>query len=126
MAAKYDPDPIDIHVGAKIRVRRKQLGISQSALAETLGLTFQQVQKYEKGSNRVSASMLYKTGKKLDAPVAYFFEGLDGQSSSEHGTAEDLKALKAMSAVPAVALITELPRESQVLLNGLIKVLSKS
>lgn len=65
MAAKYDPDPIDIHVGAKIRVRRKQLGISQSALAETLGVTFQQVQKYEKGSNRVSASMLYKQEKSL-------------------------------------------------------------
>lgn len=125
MAAKYDPDPIDIHVGAKIRVRRKQLGISQSALAETLGLTFQQVQKYERGSNRVSASMLFKTSQKLESPVSYFFEGLDGQSTSEHGSVEDLKALKAMSAVPAVALITELPRGSQVLLNGLIKALVK-
>ena len=125
MAANTTPDPIDVHVGAKIRVRRKQLGMSQSALAESLGLTFQQVQKYERGANRVSASMLFKTSQKLEAPVSYFFEGLDGQSSSEHGSIEDLKALKAMSAVPAVALITELPRETQVLLGGLIKALVK-
>jgi len=125
MGAKYDPDPIDIHVGAKIRVRRKQLGISQTGLADTLGLTFQQVQKYERGANRVSASMLFKTSQKLEAPVSYFFEGLDGQSSSEHGSVEDLKALKAMSAVPAIAFITELPRETQVLLGGLIKALIK-
>ncbi|MFN3513977.1 MAG: helix-turn-helix domain-containing protein [Phenylobacterium sp.] len=64
------PDPIDIAVGHRIRVRRKWLGISQSALADHLGVSFQQVQKYERGANRVSASMLVKIAQKLDTTVA--------------------------------------------------------
>jgi transcriptional regulator with XRE-family HTH domain len=69
MAANDAPDPIDIEVGARIRVRRKYLSLSQSALAEALGLTFQQVQKYERGANRVSASMLVKIAVKLETSV---------------------------------------------------------
>jgi len=75
MAANDAPDPIDIEVGARIRVRRKFLSLSQSALAEALGLTFQQVQKYERGSNRISASKLFEIAQVLQVPVAYFFEG---------------------------------------------------
>lgn len=70
------PNPVDLHVGARIRMRRKLLGVSQEKLAEQLGLTFQQVQKYERGANRVSASKLYEIARALEAPVAYFFEGL--------------------------------------------------
>jgi transcriptional regulator with XRE-family HTH domain len=70
------PNPVDLHVGARIRMRRKILGVSQEKLAESLGLTFQQVQKYERGANRVSASKLYEIARSLQAPVAYFFEGL--------------------------------------------------
>lgn len=75
------PDPIDVAVGHRIRVRRKWLGISQSTLAEHLGVSFQQVQKYERGANRVSASMLVKIAQKLDTSVAE----LVGETASAQG-----------------------------------------
>jgi transcriptional regulator with XRE-family HTH domain len=75
-AADRSPNPVDLHVGSRIRMRRKILGVSQERLADSLGLTFQQVQKYERGSNRVSASKLYEIAATLQAQVAYFFEGL--------------------------------------------------
>jgi len=75
------PDPVDLYVGARIRMRRKLLGVSQERLAEQLGLTFQQVQKYERGANRVSASKLHAIGTALSAPVAYFFEGFGGAAA---------------------------------------------
>lgn len=70
------PRPVDLHVGGRIRLRRKDLGMSQEALAEAIDLTFQQVQKYERGANRVSASMLHDIAIALRTPVAWFFEGL--------------------------------------------------
>jgi len=70
------PNPVDLHVGGRVRMRRKMLGISQERLADALGLTFQQVQKYERGANRISASKLYEIARFLTAPIAYFFEGL--------------------------------------------------
>jgi transcriptional regulator with XRE-family HTH domain len=71
------PHPVDRHVGLHIRMRRKALGISQEKLAESLGLTFQQVQKYERGANRVSASKLWEIARALKTNVAYFYEGLE-------------------------------------------------
>lgn len=71
------PNPIDRHVGLRIRMRRKELGISQERLAESIGLTFQQVQKYERATNRVSASKLWEMAKALHTSVAYFYEGLE-------------------------------------------------
>jgi len=73
--AKKSPDPVDRHVGARIRMRRLMLTFSQTKLADTLGLTFQQVQKYEKGVNRVSASRLQHIASFLQVPVSFFFEG---------------------------------------------------
>jgi len=73
------PNPIDIHVGSRVRMRRKLMGVSQEKLAEALGLTFQQVQKYERGVNRVSASKLFETSKFLGVEVSYFFDGLAGR-----------------------------------------------
>jgi len=70
------PNPIDVHVGLQVRLRRKELKISQEKLAETLGLTFQQVQKYERGANRISASKLYEIARSLRVSIAWFFEGL--------------------------------------------------
>ena len=64
-----NPNPVDVHVGNRVRMRRTLLGLSQSTLADALGLTFQQVQKYEKGTNRVSASRLHQISQVLDAPV---------------------------------------------------------
>lgn len=71
------PNPVDVHVGRRVRLRRRELGVSQGWLADRLGLTFQQVQKYERGANRISASKLYEIAKLLKAPITYFFEGLD-------------------------------------------------
>ncbi|KQV62217.1 Cro/Cl family transcriptional regulator [Caulobacter sp. Root343] len=80
------PNPVDLHVGARIRMRRKILGVSQERLAEDLGLTFQQIQKYERGANRVSASKLYEIAKSLQSSVGYFFEGL--ADTTREGMAE--------------------------------------
>ena len=79
-ASLRKPSPVDAHVGARIRLRRKLLGLSQQQLAVQLGLTFQQVQKYERGVNRVSASKLYETAQVLQASVTHFFEGLEGET----------------------------------------------
>jgi transcriptional regulator with XRE-family HTH domain len=69
------PNPIDKHVGSRVRMRRMMLGMSQTNLADAFGLTFQQVQKYEKGTNRISASRLQQTAHVLQVPVEFFFEG---------------------------------------------------
>jgi transcriptional regulator with XRE-family HTH domain len=75
---RRDPNFIDVHVGNRIRMRRQIIGMSQERLGELLGITFQQVQKYEKGSNRISASRLYYASKTLGVPVQFFFEDLPG------------------------------------------------
>ena len=81
--AAAGPNPIDRHVGLRIRMRRKQLGISQERLAESIGLTFQQVQKYERAANRVSASKLWEMSRALSTSIGYFYEGLgDGFEAS--------------------------------------------
>jgi transcriptional regulator with XRE-family HTH domain len=73
--AKKAPNPIDKHVGSRVRMRRMMLGMSQEKLGDALGLTFQQVQKYEKGTNRIGASRLQQISETLQSPVAFFFEG---------------------------------------------------
>jgi transcriptional regulator with XRE-family HTH domain len=82
---KKKPNPIDIHVGSRVRLRRNMLGMSQEKLGERLGITFQQVQKYEKGTNRVGASRLQAIASILDAPVSFFFEDAPGQGSGQTG-----------------------------------------
>ncbi len=85
--AENEPNPIDRHVGLRIRLRRKELGISQEKLAESIGLTFQQVQKYERAANRVSASKLWEMARALNTTVGYFYEGLptDGRIITPSG-----------------------------------------
>jgi transcriptional regulator with XRE-family HTH domain len=75
MIAKKAPNPIDKHVGSRVRMRRMMLGMSQEKLGDALGLTFQQVQKYEKGTNRIGASRLQQISLILQVPVSFFFEG---------------------------------------------------
>lgn len=75
---RRDPNYIDVHVGSRIRMRRQLISMSQEKLGELLGITFQQVQKYEKGSNRISASRLFYAAKILGVPVQAFFEDLPG------------------------------------------------
>jgi transcriptional regulator with XRE-family HTH domain len=72
------PNPIDVHVGSRIWQRRKMLGVSQEQIGEALGVSFQQVQKYEKGTNRISASRLQHTARMLTVPVSFFFEDAPG------------------------------------------------
>ena len=72
--AKKAPDPVDKHVGARVRMRRMMLAMSQEKLGDALGLTFQQVQKYEKGANRIGASRLQQISNILQVPVSFFFD----------------------------------------------------
>lgn len=90
IANKKKPNPIDIHVGSRIRLRRNMLGMSQEKLGEGLGITFQQIQKYEKGTNRVGASRLQAISSVLGVPVSFFFEDAPGQQAGgAPGLAED-------------------------------------
>lgn len=77
------PNPIDIHVGARLRQRRTLLGMSQGKLGDTVGLTFQQIQKYERGANRIGASRLYDLSRVLDVSIAYFFEEMPHEISND-------------------------------------------
>lgn len=80
---KKQPNPVDIHVGGRLRMRRMLVGMSQEKLGEALGLTFQQVQKYEKGTNRIGASRLYNISQILSVPVNFFFENIpDGHGGA--------------------------------------------
>ncbi len=87
-------NPIDIHVGKRLRLRRTMLGISQEKLAEILGITFQQVQKYEKGINRVGSSRLFDIAKALNVPVNFFFDEYSGNANSQYALAEDTAAFE--------------------------------
>ncbi len=73
------PNPVDVHVGSRVRLRRTLLGLSQEKLGEAIGLTFQQVQKYERGANRIGASRLWDLSRVLDCPVSYFFEEMEDE-----------------------------------------------
>jgi transcriptional regulator with XRE-family HTH domain len=90
MASKKQPNPIDVHVGSRVRLRRMMLSMSQEKLGESLGITFQQIQKYEKGTNRIGASRLQHIARVLSVPVSYFFEDAPGQleGSTAAGLAE--------------------------------------
>lgn len=76
------PNPIDIHVGSRLRLRRTLLGLSQEKLGEAVGITFQQLQKYERGSNRISASRLFNLAQVLGVPVSFFFDDLPAGEGS--------------------------------------------
>jgi len=90
------PNPIDVHVGHRLRLRRTLLGLSQQKVGEALGLTFQQVQKYERGANRIGASRLWDLSGVLDCPISFFFEEMDertaGSPSPSNGDAARLES----------------------------------
>jgi transcriptional regulator with XRE-family HTH domain len=85
---KKTPNPIDKHVGSRVRMRRMMLGMSQEKLGDSLGLTFQQIQKYEKGTNRIGASRLQQISLILQVPVSFFFEGAPPPPGSPIGLEE--------------------------------------
>ncbi|MFN3583088.1 helix-turn-helix domain-containing protein [Phenylobacterium sp.] len=109
MASKPDavPDPVDVAVGARIRLLRKLKGLSQQALAEAAGVTFQQIQKYERGANRVSASMLTRIAKTLNVPVAEMF----GEASPTSSAVDEVATLLAEpGALELLKAYADLPR----------------
>src|ERR1700761_7989953 len=89
MLTKKTPNPTDKHVGSRVRMRRMMLGMSQEKLGDALGLTFQQVQKYEKGTNRIGASRLQQIAHILQVPVEFFFEGAPGAQTIGRGETGD-------------------------------------
>ncbi|MCB1507449.1 MAG: helix-turn-helix transcriptional regulator [Hyphomicrobiaceae bacterium] len=88
MAGKKAPNPVDVHVGNRVRMRRMMLGLSQEKLGEALGVTFQQVQKYEKGLNRIGAGRLQTIAQVLQVPVSFFYEDAPGSDASAGSFAE--------------------------------------
>ncbi|WP_421725456.1 helix-turn-helix domain-containing protein [Bauldia sp.] len=92
MANKKQPNPIDIHVGSRVRLRRMMLGMSQEKLGDALGITFQQIQKYEKGTNRIGASRLQNIARVLNVPISFFFEDAPGADPAPTGMAEPQSA----------------------------------
>ena len=102
------PHPVDLHVGVRIRMRRKEMGVSQERLADSLGITFQQVQKYERGANRVSASKLWEIASALKTPVAYFYDGLGdreavtGQRDAAQEFLLSTEGIELMAAFPRI------------------------
>tara|TARA_B100001939_G_C16945913_1_gene620320 strand:+ start:1337 stop:1759 length:423 start_codon:yes stop_codon:yes gene_type:complete len=85
---KSKPDPVDVHVGSRVRLRRTLLGMSQEKLGNALGLTFQQIQKYERGANRIGSSRLYQLSQILDVPVSFFFDDMDQKEAGQRGLSE--------------------------------------
>jgi transcriptional regulator with XRE-family HTH domain len=109
LPAKKSPTATDKHVGARARMRRKMLGMSQTALGDALGLTFQQVQKYEKGSNRIGASRLHQLSHVLQAPVSFFFEDPlkpEDETLTEQRTAASDDVTQFLTTTDGLALVT--------------------
>jgi len=105
--AKKLPNPIDKHVGARIRMRRMMLSMSQEKLGIAIKLTFQQVQKYEKGTNRVGSSRLQQIADVLEVPVSFFFEGQPGRATGETTKISGVDALAAFFTVHGARELAE-------------------
>ena len=91
------PNPVDVHVGLRVRMYRTLRGLSQEKLAEKLGLTFQQIQKYERGMNRISASRLWELSRVLDTPIQKFYEDVDENSATPQANDEDTLPVNALN-----------------------------
>ncbi|MEM9471945.1 MAG: helix-turn-helix domain-containing protein [Pseudomonadota bacterium] len=109
------PNPIDVHVGSRLRMRRMLVGMSQEKLGESLDLTFQQIQKYEKGSNRISASRLYDMSRILDVPVQFFFDDMvrsdisgKAKSDKQTGSFEMIEFLSSPDGAQLVRTFSEI------------------
>ena len=105
---------IDLHVGKRLRRRRRLLGLTQQQLAESVGIRFQQIQKYECGANRVSASRLFELAESLDVPVQYFYEGLSQRDQVDNDTrlsADILSQKETMDLIRAYYRLGERPRK---------------
>ncbi len=118
--------PVDVHVGKRVRHRRWMLGMTQQQLAENVGIKFQQIQKYETGMNRISASRLWDISSALDVPVAYFFEGMDESGAETLATGRPVKGdiLADKEALELVRSYYAIPENQRRRLFELARVLS--
>ena len=107
------PDPVDVHVGSRLRLRRNLVGMSQEQLGKSLGLTFQQIQKYERGANRMGASRLHQISRLLGVPVAWFFEEIVEGGEARFGFAENKQA--ALEGAPSALPDTEILQRRETL-----------
>ena len=123
---------IDVLIGARIKGRRIALKISQTTLAESIGVRFQQVQKYESGANRVSASRLLMIAETLGVPISYFFQGLDSAVRGDDASGEAPRSKAPMNALTdarvgeILALVETLPTEQQMAVLAFLRTLSKT
>ncbi|KQY99049.1 Cro/Cl family transcriptional regulator [Caulobacter sp. Root1455] len=127
MTADHEPHLVDIHVGARIRLRRKAMGLTQTQLANSVGITFQQLQKYERGANRVSASKLYGMAVTLQISVAWFFEGmasLEDSGESDPRTQAVFRFMATKEGVELASLVPQLPMAQRLQILALAKTLS--
>ncbi len=113
--------PVDVHVGKRIRQRRWMIGMTQQQLADAVGIKFQQIQKYETGMNRVSASRLWDVARTLGVPIGYFFDDLPGAAEAGGRTPDEMASKEAMELVRAFHTIPEAQRRR---LLDLARVLS--
>lgn len=119
------PTNVDIHVGQRVRQRRTLLGITQEALADKLGMTFQQVQKYEYGTNRIGAGRLYQLSQVLQMPVSYFFEGLDRKERAREASSTMGELLASRASRELVHAYFRIPSPAvRRCIRGLIKALA--
>jgi transcriptional regulator with XRE-family HTH domain len=101
---EHGPDPVDVHVGRRLRQARFLAGMSQEELGEGIGVSFQAVQKYEHGENRLSASRLFKAARLLDRPVSFFFEELGGEAASKESNGfsrEEIELVRHFRQIPS-------------------------
>ncbi len=121
--AKHGPHPVDAHVGSRVRLRRTLLGMNQTQLGEALGVTFQQLQKNERGMNRIGASRLWQLSQVLDVPVSYFFEGLD-EGAKAWSSNDILSEREILKLVRAYHRITdpEIRKRLRVLVNAVAEL----
>ena len=118
-ANRFGPHPVDIHVGERLRMARMFKNVSQTDLGDHLGITFQQVQKYENGSNRLSSSKLYESAQYLGVPISFFFEGIEVDTKRKSRDDEKWKPSDGIKFVMAFAAV-----ESETLQNKVSKLLS--
>jgi len=115
--------PVDVHVGKRIRHRRWQVGMTQQQLAESVGIKFQQIQKYETGMNRVSASRLWDISKVLEARVGYFFDGLSADAEGETSSSVSTDIMADKEALELVRTYYSIPENQRRRLFDLARVL---
>ncbi|RVT86590.1 XRE family transcriptional regulator [Rhodobacteraceae bacterium CCMM004] len=116
--------PVDVHVGKRVRHRRWMVGQTQQQLAEKVGIKFQQIQKYETGMNRISASRLWDIADALDVPVAFFFEGMDGEEGAHDTAAAAHDILADKEALELIRSYYAIPENQRRRLFELARVLS--